>query len=370
MASKMHQMKKNDQPFKGDWHLVQFLYIELQDNHTQKFKAMLSRRALYRAPLAGRLFLLSSVRGYAKESLLGSVQHFDPQAPAPVLETNKVTETNRLEKTLGKFWEKVDLKETSEGFHVQLDNKTIKTPLGFDLVIPTNRPTLAHLLKHEWQHLPNLKIRPYLVPLTSVVSRAIDLTRVKDLNDPEMATKIGDLEALKRQLLRYLDTDTLLVFSPAEDCDGKLRRAQEEMYRPLIAEMEKFFSSYSHPSKRNDKLVLTYLDSDLHGLVGNMQPAETREAVSNWMDSLDVWDLVVLEKATLTAKSFLSGVAILRMNDLNDDFKMSLEDVSRAATLEIIYQTERWGEVEDTHDVDKVDVRRNLGTASLIAYKA
>lgn len=46
-----------------------------------------------------------------------------------------------------------------------------------------------------------------------------------------------------------------------------------------------------------------------------------------------------------------------------------MESVAQAATLEIIHQTDRWGEVEDTHDVDKRDVRRNIHAAGIVAYK-
>lgn len=38
-----------------------------------------------------------------------------------------------------------------------------------------------------------------------------------------------------------------------------------------------------------------------------------------------------------------------------------IEEAARAATLEVAWQTEQWGEVEDTHDVEREDVRRGLG---------
>jgi ATP synthase F1 complex assembly factor 2 len=34
--------------------------------------------------------------------------------------------------------------------------------------------------------------------------------------------------------------------------------------------------------------------------------------------------------------------------------------------LEVLHQTEQWGEVEDTHDVDNADIRRQLGTVVLL----
>ncbi|KAG7863030.1 hypothetical protein KL939_000349 [Ogataea angusta] len=276
------------------------------------------------------------------------------------------SETRKLEQTLTKFWEKVDLSEKDDGYHILLDGKSIKTPLGFQLTVPKNKHTLAYLLAHEWKHLPSLQIKPYLVPLTSLVSRCIDLEQSHKKQDAELLTKVGDKENLKALLLRYLDTDTLLVFSPAKDCDGKLRKAQEETYRPIMKSMEEFFQPYA---ENGEEVKLTYIDSDVHGLVGNKQPEATVKAVRKWLDTLDFWSLASLEKATLTAKSFLSGVAILRLNDKQDNIDLTVDDIARAATLETIYQTERWGEVEDTHDVDKVDVQRNLTSASLIVYE-
>ncbi|KAG7701894.1 hypothetical protein KL951_000350 [Ogataea haglerorum] len=280
--------------------------------------------------------------------------------------SSTASETRKLEQTLTKFWEKVDLAEKDDGYHILLDGKSIKTPLGFQLTVPKTKHTLAYLLAHEWKHLPSLQIKPYLVPLTSLVSRCIDLEQSHVKQDAELLTKVGDKENLKTLLLKYLDTDTLLVFSPAKDCDGKLREAQEETYRPIIKSMEEFFQPYA---ENGVQIKLIYMDSDVHGLVGNRQPETTVKAVRKWLDTLDFWSLVSLERATLTAKSFLSGVAILRLNNKEDTIGLTVDDIARAATLETIYQTERWGEVEDTHDVDKVDVQRNLTSASLIVYE-
>ncbi|KAH3685486.1 hypothetical protein WICPIJ_003541, partial [Wickerhamomyces pijperi] len=100
---------------------------------------------------------------------------------------------------------------------------------------------------------------PYLVPLTSLVSRCIDLEESHRSKDPELLAKVGDLDSIKEMLLRYLDTDTLLVFSPAADCEGKLRKAQEETYRPIIKSMEEYFQKHA---QAGEPINLTYMDSD------------------------------------------------------------------------------------------------------------
>ncbi|GME83582.1 unnamed protein product [Ambrosiozyma monospora] len=343
----------------------------------------------------GRLLLLpqqfqtQTIRRTYATPKKGTISHF---APPPSYESNKKTETNRLEKTLTKFWEKVSAQQdpVSGSYHIKLDKQTIKTPLGYNLTIPKNKAALAHLLVVEWQSLPDLAIKPYLVPLTSLVSRCIDLEMVQgkaqkqsqagekleegdegvtvpvDEKEREMIAKIGgDLNAIKTQLLRYLDTDTLLVFAPEKDCDGELRKRQEETYRPIIESMEKYLSKFSSDGQ---PLKLSFLDSDKDGMRGNSQPAEVRAAALNYLNSLDIWSLVALEKATLIGKSFLTGVSLLRMCDVDDSYDVGLEEIATAATLETVVQTGIWGEVEDTHDVDKVDVRRSLAAASIVAY--
>lgn len=317
---------------------------------------MLSRALLQTRTHPRSLFL---ARAFA-------VHTADPQPVA--YDSNKKTETNKLEKTLAKFWEKVTIgKCDDDSYVVQLDKKTVKTPLGFDLKIPPSKRSLAYLLGNEWKSLPSLQIRPYLVPLTSLTSRCIDLDEAQRTDDVEIKAKVGDLSTVKNLLLRYLDTDTMLVFSPKEDCDGELRKEQEKCYRPIIKSMEQFFSKFADDGK---PVTLTYLDCDKDGLIGNSQTEHTKKAVLNYLDSLKTWDLVALEKATLVGKSFLAGVTVLRNADYNDDFNLTVEELARLVSLETVLQTARWGEVEDTHDVDKVDVKRNLASAALLAFNS
>ncbi|AWU76379.1 hypothetical protein CAS74_000329 [Pichia kudriavzevii] len=284
-------------------------------------------------------------------------------------DTNKKTETNRLEKSLSKFWEKVDVAPASgkPGYAVTLDKKSVKTPLGFELNVPENKKSLAYLLANEWRSLPSLQVKPHLLPLTSITARCIDLHEAQKTEDEEIKAKVGDLSTIKTLLLRYLDTDTMLVFSPKEDCDGLLRDEQEKCYRPIIADMEQFFAKFSEDGK---PLKFTFLDCEKSGFASNFQTEETKKAVNKYLNSLSTWDLVCLENATLVSKSFLAGVAILRNADYNDKFIIDIEELSRLVNLETVIQTSIWGEVEDTHDVNRVDIKRNLSCASIVAFSS
>lgn len=312
------------------------------------------------------------------------------------IESNIPTETNRLSKTLAKFWEKVDTihNPASKTYDIRLDGKNLRTPLGNSLSVPESKKQLAYLIAHEWANLPDLKIKASTLPLTSLAARAIDLGHIKESNEndsqrEEMIAKVGDVEDIKVSMLRYLDTDTCLIFTTNKEYSGKLRQKQEELYRPLIEEYNEFFTTYARNKggllvSPEDKVELTFLDCETDGLRGNKQSITTQEVVLDWLDNLPVYDLIALEKAILTTKSFLCGVTLLRSNvsdekimkelyqfnknDMDSYYHKTVEEIVELGNLETIFQTEEWGEVEDTHDVDKVDWLRNLASAALVCH--
>lgn len=300
------------------------------------------------------------------------------------------TQTNRLEKTLSRFWKNANTKENPETgkLEVCLDDKPLKTPLGHTLSIPASKKQLAYLVEHEWDNLHDLKIKPNSLPLTSMVSRAVDLETVHfaDKVDANMVAKIGDLQDIKYNMLRYLDTDTCLILTINEEYEGRLRARQEELYRPLIEEYESFFTAFGKKHgllpTEDAKVELEVLDCETDGLRGNSQSLTTQNVVLKWLDLLPIYDLVALEKAILSSKSFLCGATILRSNasdeksqrdlyqvnkhNTEEYYRKSVEEIIELGNLETIFQTQEWGEVEDTHDVDNADWLRNLTSSALV----
>jgi ATP synthase F1 complex assembly factor 2 len=262
-------------------------------------------------------------------------------------ESNVRSETNRLEKTLEKFWTKVSVSKyrgsDMDGHMVTLDSKPIKTPLGFPLVVPSEknrRTALAHLIAQEWSLLCSLKIKRHSLPLTSLAARAMDLQYSSEGRQ--------EVDKTIRLLLPYLETDTLLTFAPKSDCDGLLRPAQEKAYHPVIKEAELFWG-----------VELNILDSDV-SFFSNEQSPETIKIVSDWMRSLDMWQFTALERATTAAKSLIGAMNIVTQ-------KRTPDQVADLVNMEVNFQTAQWGEVEDTHDVEFVDIRRLLGSAYILA---
>ena len=289
------------------------------------------------------------------------------------VESNVQSETNRLAKGGKKFWKNVTL-GTAPGnkIQVELDSKAIRTPLGNKLAIEGDRKLLGLLLQHEWDLVPDSAVKQHSLPLTSLVSRCIDLESTNGVDgDPELRAKIGgDRDAINKDLLRYLDTDTLLVFSPKAEYEGTLRKAQDKLYLPIIKSIEEYLTNNFSEGKRPIKLNI--LDADIHGLRGNMQDAATKEAATKFLNSLSAWNLAVFEKTVLSSKSFMCGILLIVNKAFHNNVKdlaYTTDDIVEASTLETIYQTERWGEVEDTHDVNKRDIKRNINAAAVVAFK-
>lgn len=322
----------------------------------------------------------------------GSLKSIIPESGAFALdktvEHNIQSDTNRLAKTLTRFWEKVGVHE-GEKCEVQLDGKTLRTPLGFPLALPKSKRQLAHLIAHEWSNLPDLKIKTTNLPLTSIAARSIDLDEAnKPQADEEIQTKVGNVEDIMVNLLRYFDTDTCLIFATKDEYEGKFRKMQDELYLPLIKEYEEYFTAYARKHTNflpdGEIVKITFLDCETDGLRGNKQSLLVQNVVYHWMKKLPISDLVALEKAILTSKSFLCGVTLLRSNVSDPQLQSEIyqvnksgpeeyyfktaEEIIELGNLETIFQTAEWGEVEDTHDVDKEDWLRNITSAALLCH--
>lgn len=240
-----------------------------------------------------------------------------------------------------KFWDHISVETTPTGRRVCIDGKSLKTPNNQPLEIPLSKPAIiAELIAQEWRALPSLKLKTHNIPLTSLAGRSIDITKEQ-------------IEEEVPKLMKYLDTDTLLVLSPKKDCEGKLRKAQDELFPPVLAEAREVWDL-----PRNG---LSSLDTEI-ALCGNYQPVDTRYKVGEWIKSLDTWQFASLERATAAAKSLVLG-----MNTVLH--KRPVEEIAMLSNLDVQKQIEFWGEVEDTHDVQKEDLPRLLGSAYINALK-
>ncbi|QRV86130.1 protein ATP12, mitochondrial [Ceratobasidium sp. AG-Ba] len=279
----------------------------------------LSVRVLTRSPLNTK----ASINLYRSQSNAAAVLAPKTEASA------SANSMNRAGVTLKRFWKTVDVAEKDGILTVTLDGRPLRTPGGAKLEIPSSHRMLATLIATEWENQEKL-IKPHALPITSIASRAID-----NLKDE------GARIDLAASLLKYLDTDTICFY---ETHPPVLVKLQEEHWTPLIDWARETYQA-----------EINTFDS----ILGNSQPAETKAIFAAAVDNFNQWEMAAFERAVLSTKSFIIGLAFVKG-------QITAEKAAQAAHVEVSSQIERWGEVEDTHDVDYHDIRRQLGSVACL----
>lgn len=104
------------------------------------------------------------------------------------------------------------------------------------------------------------------------------------------------------------------------------------------------------------------------------QAAATHAVIKGWMTGLPAWELAGLERALLAGKSLCIAARLLcewsealqYPRSGNPQSRFGIEQATEACSHEVRWQTGRWGEVEDTHDVEREDLRRQFGSTILL----
>lgn len=265
-----------------------------------------------------------------------------------------------------RFWKDVHVREVGDGLQVHLDKRPLRRPTKDILVVPPHKPHLASAIALEWDLMVSTQqaLRHHLIPLTSLVSRALDI------EDEDRKTD-GDGEvrnSIVQTVMRYLDTDSLLCWAPeaSPESTGRtesLRDIQRRTAQPIIA----YLTERVWPGVE----IIPVLDSE--SIMPKSQHQMTKDIIRGWVSGLPAFELAGLERAVLAGKGLLGAVRLLvewspELAHLKDERgeKFGVEEAAKAASLEVDWQTGMWGEVEDTHDVDKEDVRRQLGSVVLL----
>jgi len=266
-----------------------------------------------------------------------------------------------------RFWKDVSVRETAKGLEVYLDSRAVKTAAKESLILPPAKRSLASAIALEWDQLSSAQqaLKNAYVPLTSGASRAMDIVAedAAGQSDPIRASIVA-------MAMRYLSTDTLLcwapeqnIHDPANETRKPLRQRQREVAEPIIG----YLQSHVFPGCEINPILSP--DS----IVPIPQPQATRDVIKSWVQGLPAFELAGLERGILATKSLL--VAARMVAEWGQEFaatrktgseRFGIEQATEAASLEVLHQTEQWGEVEDTHDVDNADIRRQLGTVVLL----
>ncbi|CAE6432307.1 unnamed protein product [Rhizoctonia solani] len=258
--------------------------------------------------------LVLSARSIARASVISRRLHGTSRSHGTVSEViPRPTEEQRANVTLKRFWKKVDVAENHGKclLTVTLDKRALRTPEGAKLEVPSSRRLLATLIAIEWENQEKL-IKSHALPMTSIASRAID-----GLQDE------GARFDLVAGLIKYFDTDTLCFH---EAHPPALVQLQEQHWIPLLKWAE---STYN--------IKINIFDS----VLGNSQPKESKEVLVKEVNKLGQWEIAAFERAVLTTKSFIIALALVKG-------RIDVEQAAQAAHVEVVSQTQRWGEVEDS----------------------
>lgn len=271
-----------------------------------------------------------------------------------------------------RFWREVSVKENEKGdLQVLLDKRPVRLASKEPLALPKTKRALATAIAIEWDSLITSQqaLKHHYIPLTSLTSRALDIQSADEQGHSIIR------EQLQQMLMRYLATDTLLCWAPETNLhdpletqkDGgfSLRQSQKAAAEPIIA----YLATHIFPGVE----IIPVLGAD--SIVPARQPQLTQDVIRGWIAGLPAFELAALERGVLATKSLLVAARVLVAYSTHwqqlrqqepKSHRFGIEEAAEAATLEVAHQTQQWGEVEDTHDVEKEDLRKQLGSAILL----
>ena len=260
-------------------------------------------------------------------------------------------------------------------------------------MIPSSKRHLATAIALEWDLITSAQqaLKPHLVPLTSIAARALDIER-----DDAAARDAPDGGPIRqdvvRTVMRYLDTDTLLCWAPSSTSSStnttsstsipdaapsalpsSLHDRQAAAAAPIVAHLATHVwpGVRLHPAMPNDSGGTT-------SILPRPQSETTHAVVRGWAAGLGAWELAALERAVLAGKSLCVGARLVSEwseggsgmpgggESEKAERRFGAEEAAEACSIEVRWQTGMWGEVGDTHDVDREDLRRQMGSVVLL----
>ncbi|KAF2218253.1 F1-ATP synthase assembly protein [Elsinoe ampelina] len=274
-----------------------------------------------------------------------------------------------------RFWKDVGVVESEDGLQILLDNRPVRTASKQILTLPKGKRGLATAIALEWDLLVSAQqaLKQNYIFLTSLTSRAVDIQQA----DGQGETKIR--EDIIKMMMRYLSTDTLLCWAPEIDVNdatgmhashqgeqptATLREKQIAIAEPIIAHLK----SHVFPGIEIEPIL------EENSIMPRSQSETTLQVIKGWLHGLPPFELAALERGVLATKSLLIAVRLLvdwsgqfkHLQPEDHARKFGIAQAAEASTVEVTWQTSMWGEVEDTHDVDKEDVARQLGSVILL----
>lgn len=182
-----------------------------------------------------------------------------------------------------RFYTLASTKKTADGWVIQLDGKTVKTPSAQELIAPSR--ALADAIVAEWGAQKDV-IVPDSMPLTQILNTAID--------------KMRDRESITKTLLKYLDTD-LICYRVKEP--EVLAKHQKEAWDPWMTWFDEHFER---------PLMTTF------GIDALKQDEGTHKQIWNYIEALDEYYFAALHVTAALSGSIVLSLALLETDATPD----------------------------------------------------
>jgi chaperone required for assembly of F1-ATPase len=202
-----------------------------------------------------------------------------------------------------RLYARVRTVDVSGGFTIALDDKPIRTPGRWPLLLPTR--DLAEAIAEEWRG-QGAKVRPDTMPLMQLAATAID----------HVVIKRTEVETV---VLRYAETDTVCYRA---DQPAELARLQEAAWDPLLDWLEE---------EHGVRLAVQT------GVLPVAQSPEALAGLAEALTEMDAWRLTAFQAAAASSGSFVIALALV-------DRRIDAEEAFRVAEIDSSFQIERWGE--------------------------
>ena len=229
-----------------------------------------------------------------------------------------------------KFYKVVDVVQCDSGYCVTLDDKTIKTPAGALLAMPSK--ALAQNIASEWNDITEgEEIKPQTMGYMQLASTAIDKV-------------LPNMHEVSHNLMQYAMND-LLCYRSGDNLE--LRTLQDKAWDKWI-----------YWAKENSHIDLIVGE----GIVPiNQSPAVKANALLE-LNKFDGFKLTVMADLTAIYGSFVLGLAVMQ----GAVTMLEAYEISRTDEL---YQIAQWGidaEAEQSAEQVRIDLKKTEKFLSLL----
>lgn len=249
----------------------------------------------------------------------------------------------------------VSSSETNEPpnwYSVTLDGRTLRTPIGQVLAVPSR--ILAWGIAAEW-NAQTTQIKPVQMPLMTLTCTTLDQTA-------------SNPEHYQNTALKFLPTDTTCYWADEVE-DRVLHRHQATAWKELHDFIEKELEETPAVAMGAQEGILMSKRNRDTGAIGLPHPSSLQDACIEWTRRLDAWHLTALNAVASETKSFLVAFALLHPSSpfSSKDDDDSIAKAIRAARVEEEFQIESWGLVEGQHDYDRLNCAVQIRSAKLFS---